>query len=196
VLRNAFLVVSLALATTGCSLLQKPPAGTGQPRSVASDAQVISDYLTLLETLAKAAPAQQAELAESAHRAASVDATTVARLRWALIQASPGHGRSDPTAARTLLGELLAAPERLLPGERALAGLVLRDLNARLALSSESESQRQSAGGALAERDRAVAQARRLQADNDRLKKELDDAKAKLAAIAELERSLSDRAKQ
>lgn len=188
------------------SMRRTPAQGTGTSVSRAAvsqgDAQLVADYLALMDSLAKAAPAAQAEIAEAAKRAVSVEPTTANRLRWAFILALPGHGRTDASAARTVLGEVLAAPEQLLPGERALAGIILRDVNARLALTSETQALRQTATSATTDRDRTSTLARRAQADleaqkaeNERLKKELEEAKAKLAAVAELERSMQGRQK-
>lgn len=172
--------------------------GSGGPSATAvstGDAQLVAGYLSTLDALARATPAEQAEIAEAARRDATLDPTTAHRLRWAFIQAAPGHGRSNPQAARTLLGEVLANPERLLPVELALAGMMYRDVNARLAIASEADGLHQSATALQGDRDRATATARRLQADNDRLKKELEETRAKLTAIAELEQNIAGRPK-
>ena len=186
---------SLLAGCDSMSKLQWPTSAPNSPAPTAAptDAQLVADYLATLDNLARATPAAQAELADNARRAAVIAPTTPARVRWALILAAPGHANSDPIGARTLLGELLAAPERLQPGERALAVIMLREVNARLALTSEAGTLRQTAANAQTERERAAAQARRLQSDNERLREELEKARAKLAAIAELERTMLER---
>jgi predicted nucleic acid-binding Zn-ribbon protein len=76
----------------------------------------------------------------------------------------------------------------MLPSERALADLMVRDLDARLALTHENESLR---NGSTAQDDNRIDDLnRRLQAETaekDRLRRELERAEAKLEAIATLE---------
>lgn len=72
--------------------------------------------------------------------------------------------------------------------------VMLQDINARLALLSEN--QRLVAEGDREDKERLQALNRRLQAqsvENARLKQELDEALAKLEAVADLERSLAER---
>jgi hypothetical protein len=193
--QTAAVLAALALAA-GCSLLDagraKPEADA--PPSLEPEAALVIDYLSTLERLAKAAPAEQAEIAQFARRAYELDPTTANHLRHALVLALPGHGTSDPTAARGELGAILATPERLLPAELALAHVMYQDLNARLALLSEN--QRLAADNGNREDPRVAALNRRLQAqatENAKLKAELDEARAKLEAVAALERSLAER---
>ena len=54
----------------------------------------------------------------------------------------PGMPPATRPAPAALLGEALATPETLLPSERALADLMVRDLDARLALTRENETLR------------------------------------------------------
>ncbi len=104
--------------------------------------------------------------------------------------AVPGHAASDPAGARALLGEALATPETLLPSERALAELMVRDLDARLALTRENETLR---SGSHSNSDRLTGSptstggCRPRSAEKDRLRRELERAEAKLEAIATLE---------
>jgi hypothetical protein len=193
--RIALLLAALALLP-GCSLLEtarEPAAAPAEP-DLAPEARLVIDYLATLERLARATPAEQAEIAQFARRAFEVDATTANHLRHALILALPNHATSDPAAARAELGALLATPERMLPAEQALAYVMFQDVNARLALVSENQRLASSAG--KEDRDRVQALNRRLQAqtaENARLKQELDEARAKLEAVAALERSLAER---
>jgi hypothetical protein len=73
--------------------------------------------------------------------------------------------------------------------ERALADLMVRDLDARLALASENEMLR-AGRNASVDDGRLADLDRRLQAETaekDRLRRELERAEAKLEAIATLE---------
>lgn len=159
------------------------------PVAQTDDGQVVAGYLSILDRLGRGGAAEQAEIIESTRNAYLAEPSTQKRLRYAFVLAVPGHAASDPAGARTLLGEALATPETLLPSERALADLMVRNLDARLALTSENETLRNGQNvspidGRLAELDR------RLQAEtteNERLRRELERAEAKLEAIATLE---------
>ena len=152
------------------------------------DGALVADYLATLDRLGRGGAAQQAEIIESTRSAYLSDPSTRKRLRYAFVLSVPGHAATDPAGARALLGEALAIPETLLPSERALADLMVRDLDARLALTRENESLRN--GSMTQEDDRVADLARRLQAETaekDRLRRELERAEAKLEAIATLE---------
>jgi hypothetical protein len=192
--------LGMALATlaisAGCTLFDDGPSRDlpPAPESAAPEAALILDYLEVLERLTRAGPAEQAEIALAAQRAVDLDATVANQLRLGLVLALPGHGASDPAAARSWLGNLLASPEQLLPAELALAYVMYHDLNARLALLAEN--QRLLAEVGQEDRERLLAANRRLQAlsaENARVKQELDEARAKLEAVADLERSLAER---
>lgn len=152
------------------------------------DGALVADYLATLDRLGQGGAAQQAEIIESARSAYLADPSTRKRLRYAFVLSVPGHAASDPAGARALLGEALATPGTLLPSERALADLMVRDLDARLALTRENESLR---SGTANETETRIAELnRRLQAETaekDRLRRELERAEAKLEAIATLE---------
>ena len=152
------------------------------------DGALVADYLATLDRLGGGGAAQQAEIIESTRSAYLADPSTRKRLRYAFVLSVPGHAATDPAGARALLGEALATPQTLLPSERALADLMVRDLDARLALTRENESLRN--GSALQEEDRVAELNRRLlaeTAEKDRLRRELERAEAKLEAIATLE---------
>jgi len=153
------------------------------------DGQVVAAYLAILDRLGRGGAAEQAEIIESTRNAYVAAPSTQKRLRYAFVLAVPGHAASDPAGARTLLGEALATPETLLPSERALADLMVRDLDARLALTRENETLR--GGSPTVQHDSRLEELdRRLQAETaekERLRRELERAEAKLEAIATLE---------
>jgi len=158
------------------------------PVTQTDDGELVADYLETLDRLGHGGAAHQAEIIESTRNAYLSDPTTRKRLRYAFVLSVPGHAASDPAGARALLGEALATPETLLPSERALADVMVRDLDARLALTRENESLRN--GSATEEEERIAELNRRLQAEiaeKDRLRRELERAEAKLEAIATLE---------
>ena len=158
------------------------------PVTHTDDGQVIAGYLATLDRLGRGGAAEQAEIIESTRNAYVAEPSTQKRLRYAFVLAVPGHAASDPVGARTLLGEALATPETVLPSGRALGDLVVRDLDARLSLTRENETLR---SGSTPQEDNRIADLnRRLQAEsaeNDRLRRELERAEAKLEAIATLE---------
>jgi hypothetical protein len=96
--------------------------------------------------------------------------------------------------AQRLLAELTATPATLLPAERALAFLEQQKVDAQLQLAAENRRLQSAATRTAADRSNNLT--KRLQAEideNARLRKELDAAQAKLDAISDIERSLSER---
>jgi hypothetical protein len=159
------------------------------PVARTDDGQIVADYLTTLDRLGRSGAAQQAEILEATRNAYLLEPSTQKRLRYAFVLAVPGHAASDPAGARVLIGEALATPETMLPSERALANLMIRDLDARLTLARENESLR-NGSNSPPEDSRIDDLSRRLQAETaekDRLRRELERAEAKLEAIATLE---------
>ncbi len=154
----------------------------------------MTDDLQLLQRLTQGAPAEQAEIAAAAQRDFDTTPTPSRQLRLALVLATPGHPRTDLTHAQGLLRELTANPEMLLSGERALAFLELQQIDDHLTL--EAENRRLQGDAVRADRERLSTTNRRLQLESDentRLRKELEEARAKLDAIANIERSLNER---
>src|SRR5262245_48817652 len=185
-------LLALAALVAGCknvddwSGLKRRPGSA--PMSQTDDGQIVADYLQTLDRLGRGGAAEQAEIVESTRTAYLSDPSTQKRLRYAFVLSVPGHAASDPAGARALLGEALATPETLLPSERALADLMVRDLDARLSLSHENQTLRN--GSNTEEENRIADLNRRLQsetAEKERLRKELERAEAKLEAIATLE---------
>ncbi len=160
----------------------------------ALSATVLSGYLEFLQRLVQAAPAEQAELMAATQREYEIAPTPSHQLRYALALAVPGHPATDLPQAQRLLRELMATPETLLPAERSLAFLELQQVAAQLTLAAENRRLQSSASRAA--NDRNSADAKRLQAaidENAKLRKDLEDARAKLEAISDIERSLSER---
>jgi predicted phage tail protein len=191
--RNAIVAVLVAAGlVAGCksvddwSGLHKKKESTHI--AATDDGQIVADYLATLDRLGRGGAAEQAEIVAATRTAYLADPSTQKRLRYAFVLSVPGHAASDPAGARALLGEALATPETMLPSERALADLMVRDIDARLALARENDSLR---SGSTAQDDNRIADLnRKLQAETtekDRLRRELERAEAKLEAIATLE---------
>jgi hypothetical protein len=154
----------------------------------------IAPLLEMMSSLPQGDPARQAELFQSAKDGAELTPTTSNKLRYALALATPGFSGSDPVAAQRQLSELLARPETLMPVERLLALVELKEVEQRLILQAENKRMRDDVPHDSPDRLQAVN--RRLAAESDenvRLRKALDEARAKLEAITHIERSINDR---
>ena len=166
-----------------------PVSATG-----AADLSPILATLQVMADLPQRDPAQQAELFQAAKGAAELTPTTSNRLKYALLLSIPGHAGSDAVAAQRQLSELLASPETLVPAERYLAASQLRQVDRQLVLAAENGRLREEAP--RESRDKLTVANRRLTAEteeNAKLRKELDEARAKLDAISHIERSINDR---
>jgi hypothetical protein len=184
---------------SGCGLgdgLTRPKATAPvEPNRSSQDLSPIAPLLEMMSNLPKVDPARQAEVFQSAKDAADLTPTTSNRLRYALALATPGFNGSDPVAAQRQLSELLARPETLLPVERLLAQVELKEVEQRLVLQAENKRMRDDASHDDSH-DKLVAVNRRLAAESDenvRLRKALDEARAKLDAVTHIERSINDR---
>ena len=158
------------------------------------DGQIVAGYLATLDRLSRGGAAEQAEIVETTRNAFLADPSTRHRLLYAFVLAVPGHAATDAEGARMLLGEALASSHTLLPSENALAELMVRELDARLSLSLENTSLRSAAS--TTDRDRIAGLNRRLQqetAEKERLRRDLEEAQAKLEAIAALESGAAQR---
>jgi hypothetical protein len=207
-MRHSLAPTLLLAVLAGCASLQQgasgsPPAGTAPDVIQAAQLSQLNSLLTAMVTVVSGTPSEQAEVMAGA-RAGYENArgAPAAALRYGLLLAAPLHPARDPVQAQLLLREALARPELLGPLEEALATVELERVNfellagaenQRLAeeLRQERERQRGSASSA--------ALTRQLQAANElntSLRRQLDEARAKLDAIAELERRQAPPASQ
>jgi hypothetical protein len=176
------------------SFTRQKPATPAQPDPT-QDLGPIAPLLQMMSSLPQGDPGRQAEMFQSAKDAADLAPTTSNRLRYALALATPGFSGTDDVAAQRQLAELLARPETLLPIERLLALVELKEVEQRLILQAENKRVRDDAQHDDS-RDKLVAVNRRLAAESDenvRLRKALDEARAKLEAVTHIERSINDR---
>ena len=190
----ALVIACIASCGAGGSFARPKPAAPVEPEH-AQDLSPITPLLDMMSNLPKVDPARQAELFQSAKDAAELSPTTSNRLKYALALATPGYSGSDPVAAQRQLSELLARPETLLPAERLLALVELKEVEQRLILQAENTRMRDEAQHDET-RDKLLAVNRRLAAESDenaRLRKALDEARAKLEAVTHIERSINDR---
>jgi hypothetical protein len=195
------LIAMVSAVLGGCAALAPPfdrgnPTGAtpGLPDRDQVQAAAMLEYLASLHSYTKAPPEQQAALFLAVREAYEAAVTPSTQLRYALMLAVPGHPASDPRLAQQLLRQLLSAPAALAPSEHAAAFLELQRVDRELALSAENERLRQDKD--RDEREKLAALQRRLSAEteeNQRLRRELDEAESKLDAIALIERQTSRR---
>src|SRR5271168_3458165 len=190
--------IPLFLWVAACGMMGSPktpaPAAPERPQQ---DLSPVAPLLEMMSNLPQGDPARQAEIFQQAKDAAELQPTTSNRLRYALALATPGYSGADPVAAQRQLAQLLARPETLLPVERLLAAVTLKEVEQRLILQAENARMRDDASHDDSDsRDKLAAINRRLTAESDenvRLRKALDEARAKLDAITHIERSINDR---
>jgi hypothetical protein len=154
----------------------------------------VAVYLHTLRPLIEGDSVVQADVFRNVTAAAEAAPTTTNRLMLALALATPTHPSNDPAQAQRLLSELLATGDALLPEERVLAMIHLKDVEQRLILDAEAERLQQAAAAATAQRnDRSSQQLQAALEENRQLRAALDEARAKLDAITNIERSIRER---
>jgi hypothetical protein len=184
---------TLALLLVACTSFQPAREPAGVPVAPATPRNAdLAQYFELLDQLAPGDPARQAAAYDAALAAVQAEPTASRRLEHALALGAPGHDRSNPVEARRLIAELLAGANDLQPPEVALANAFLREYDARVALYAELSRQREEAERRLqaldTDGDRRV---NALNAENQRLRKQLAEAERKLEAVAEMEQALA-----
>ncbi len=199
---NLFAALTLAAAAMlgGCAV----PFGAGTPRKAdtpppvdpaVTAAVLVANRLEIVQRLVEGTPAEQAQILATVKGTYDKSPTTPGdELEYALVLAAPGHSGSDPGHAQQLLQNVLDSPDSLMPSERALAVLVLRDVDRQLDLVAEN--QRLQVQSEQDDRERMAFASRRLQSEaeeNARLRKELEKTRAQLNAITNIERSLNRR---
>jgi hypothetical protein len=195
--------VALALALSACSAVpQREAPAPERAESPAQDRDVqaavlIADTFQTMQRLAQSPPAEQAEILAAARESYQRAPQGDAQLRYALLLATPGHPGRNPQQAQTLLRQLIAQPERLVPVERAVVLVELSQLNREVELQASNQRVQSGQSDAVrSDQEHSAAAQRRLQAEIDEnaaLRKALDAAQAKLDAIANIERNLAER---
>jgi hypothetical protein len=204
---TACAALALAIAHSGCSSggplfgggargeAAPPPTRdeTAAPATAVGATDNLTVYLDLMQQLIQGDALTRAAAFNDAEEAADFAPTTTNRLRYALALSVPGHSGSDPAAAAERLGPLLAAGDALLPEERILATIQLRQVEQLLILSATNAELTRRVETAVSASDaESAARLRSVLTENERLRKELEDATAMLDAIANIERSISE----
>ena len=187
---------TLLAVLPGCALLDTHtgPARPASPDPSLLQAAALPAHLAALQRLIQTPAADQAALLAAAQKDYETNPSPEHQLHYALMLATPGHAATNPSRAEQLLQPLATLPGGdLSTGEQALAIVELQNVQRILALDTDNQRLTQSLPDRN-ERDRAVANSRRLQQEldeNAKLHRDLDEARAKLDAIANIERSAS-----
>jgi len=185
----------------GCASLSGPSGDrqaatptASSPRPEAAVADGLAFYLQTLRSLIEGDPVLQADVFRNVAAQADAAPTTTNRLMLALALATPTHPSSNAAEAQRLLSDLLATGDALLPEEHVLALIHLKDVEQRLILDAEAERLQRAATAATAQRnDRSAQQLQAALEENRQLRAALDEARAKLDAITNIERSIRER---
>jgi hypothetical protein len=196
---TGLLALALAACSTGGGLFGGNPSATDAsavpPRanpSPANDGVLV--YLQTMRDLIEGDPVVQADVFRNSEAAALFEPTTTNRLNYALALATPGHPSANAGEAQRLLAEVLAAGDSLLPEERILAVVHLKEVEQRLILDAQAQRLQQAAADATNEQNNQTAERLRTALEeNRRLRVELDQAREKLDAITNIERSIRER---
>ena len=195
--RALFATVMLAATLSGCAQTQgwlnyiRDSSWLTGNKSGMDSHPTAEEYLIELSQLSSSDPVLQAEVFAEVKAAAGQTPNPSTTLQYALALATPGHPESDPEAAQSLLRELLTQPALMTPEEVLLATVYLKSTEEFILLNAETRRLRASAD--RAQRTEAEAVNRRLvtvEAENRRLRRELEEAEDKLEAITSIERSI------
>ena len=186
-----------AVLLSGCSQTRGWLNSVGGGASDASDEPVIlgapaaDEYLVELSDLSSDDPALQAEIFADSQAAAQLTPNPSTTLRFALVLATPGHPESDPQQAQSILRELMTQTALMTPAEIALTTIYLKSTEELILLGSEARRLRASTNRAQRTEEAAINQRlANVEAENRRLRRELDDAESKLEAITSIEQSI------
>jgi len=150
-------------------------------------------YLNELSDLAAGDPATQAEIFADADAGATLTPGPNTQLRLALVLATPGHPESNPEQAERLLREVLTQTELLTQAEIALATIHLNNVESLIVVNAEARRLRATTSRAARTEEQAVSQRlASVEAENRQLRRDLEDAEAKLEAITSIERSIRE----
>ena len=110
-----------------------------------------------------------------------------------MVLAIPGHPESDPAEAQRLLREVLTQTVLLTPAEISMATIHLNSVERQIVADAEVRRMRATTSRAAQTQEQAVSQRlATVEAENRRLRQELEEAEQKLEAITSIERSIRE----
>ena len=170
-----------------------PGGGKRSEETVILGAPTAGDYLREIHLLTTGDPATQIEIFANVESRALLTPGASTNLRFALALATPGHTETDPLRAQSLLREALAQTALLTTIEIELAEIYLKSVEEAIVLNAEVRRLRQSSSRQAQTEERAINQRiASVEADNRRLRRELEEAEQKLEAISTIERAIRE----
>ena len=170
-----------------------PGGGSRSEGTVILGAPTAGDYLREIHLLATGDPATQIEIFANAESRATLMPDPTTNLQFALALATPGHTETDPQRAQSMLREALAQRTLLTTTEIELAEIYLTSVEAAIVLNAEVRRLRQSSSRQAQTEEQATNQRiASVEADNRRLRRELEEAEQKLEAISTIEREIRE----
>ena len=193
------IIVSTA---SGCAATSKATnwlTGKRPPENedhVVLGAPTADEYLRELQDLVAGDPDKQADIYADAASAARLTPGPNTNLRLGLVLATPGHTEYDAARAQSLLDEVLSETALMTSAEVALATIALNNVGGILDANTQaSQAVRLQESTSRAARSEEQAISQRLaasEAENQRLRQELEEAEQKLDAITSIERSIRE----
>jgi hypothetical protein len=184
---------------SGCATASKATnwlTGKSPPENeehVVLGAPSADEYLRELNDLVAGDPDKQADIFADASSAARLTPGPSTDLRLGLVLATPGHPASDPVQAQRLLSGVLDRSELLTAAEISLARIALNSVDSVIVTNTQATRLQESTSRTARSEEQAISQ--RLataEAENARLRRELEEAEQKLDAITSIERSIRE----
>lgn len=199
---NLLLTGVVLLALSGCTLLDSIASNERRDGDgVQSSYLIVAHHLEVMRQLSYGDYHTRVAVFNRVVEEAESIPTLSNRLTHALALATEGHPATNRPEGFIELGDLLKDSTALLPEERDLARVKLSELETSMILRAENaqltekQFKAQLAARNVERRNRAAAagemqkQISDLEAENSRLRIELDDALRKLEALSSIERA-------
>ncbi len=193
--RTVAAMTLVALLLGGCA--QTKQLMSGMRKSSSSEdvgilgAPEADQYLQEMYKLVAGDPATQAEIYADARSASRLTPGPPTNLRYALVLATPGHTESNAEMAQSLLRELLTQAPLMTQAEISLATIHLKSVEQLIVANSEVLRLRASTSRAAQTQETAKsARLTSVEAENRRLRQDLEEAEDKLEAITTIEQSI------
>lgn len=193
------LLVAASLSLSACGTTSKVAdwirgkGDDGVSEAVILGAPDAETYLDELYLLAAGDSSKQADIFDDAQTAARLTPGPSTRLRLGLVLATQGHPNTDAARAQDVLREVLADRELLTEAEIALATIHLGSVERLVATDSAARLMQESTTrAARSQSETMIQRIANIEAENRRLRAELEDAQQKLEAITSIERSIRE----
>lgn len=189
----------LLVALGGCAQTQNWLGDHGIPGFAGGNSVEVNteSIIAELDVLVTGGPTIQTKIHSDAKTTATSNPTSLTKLRYALVLATPGHASTDVHTARDLLNEILAQPETLTATQTSLAKLYVADIENSIRLESELATLREDRLREITVTNKETAfRLESAEDENRRLRQSLSEAEKKLDAITSIERSMRERSDQ